>query len=724
MTVYIYPAMVAVNPNLPGSVVVNGTGQVYALTDTSYTTPLSITDLNGVHLVNLASNGFGLVQPFKVDGYQQVIFYANGTPVLLTAPLTPADLTTTVYNETTTPGAATQTALNATYVQTLGKSNGTDDSSWINAAIAGGGKFRGLAGQTYKANIVIPSNTTLDMGGCTVTLPVGATGGNLITNVARTAVASATDAAISSGSTTVTTAVAASVGKTVVITGAGGNGNGPLVATVTAAGSGTLTLSVAASATVSAAAISVYNRDKNIRVIGGDWQRGSVAGTGTGLHNLVFRHVDGLLVDIDSFSSTGGKYGINTGDCTDQQLGIGSVASNSDGIHINGPARGVRILRISGTTGDDSVAFTGADYSAYNDVCGDITDVHVAAFRTTSTTANLLKFLAGAGCTIDRARADGVYGSPAIHGVWIGDDAGQAATIGGAYGDIDVSISAILQNPASNFPLRLISPNANRIRAKICGSNTSGYAAGTSGSSTATINRLELDLDYTSTAGAFFANSSTTTIKSMIVDGFVQLTSGTSQMVRSELGSIVDLEMRGRFESLTSHSGNAVRSVSAATQTIANLKLSGVFSGFDNAYRGSPNAVGAAVTVSGRFTGCNRITGFYNGANTVVLANPTIDSMGLEAFYVSGASVFVQGSIGMLLNAYSGGLFGRAAAESIRVNGPSIPFDFAKSTPSDQDEANNTNAGMACGLGKAMYSTSAAKWKNIYTGVQSLTATT
>ncbi|MFF2296979.1 hypothetical protein [Arthrobacter sp. NPDC058127] len=612
--------------------------------------------------------------------------------------------------------SATAALLNSTFVKTLGPSNGTDDSTWINTTLAAGGAFRGLPGQTYMAKIVLPSNTSLDLTGCRVIHPSGATSGNLITNAAKTPVATASDAAITSGAFTVTTALSsqAVAGQTVVIAGA--LGNGPLVANVVSVAGSVITLTLAAKATVSAAAISLFTRDKSIKVKGGDWDRQAVAGSGVELHGLMFRHVDDLTVDIDSYRSTAGKYGLNIGDVTNAKLGIGYVDSASDGIHVNGPASNIEITRIAGSSGDDSVALTGNDYAAYADVAGDITDVRVRSFNTSSKTANLFKVLAGSGCTVDKIKAGSISGAPTINAVWIGDDSGQAATTGGTYGSVEIGlIDAVISN-TNNNQLRLISPNASTIRASVRFSAAGGYAVGTSGSTTATIGSLVINADIAGAGGVFFANSSTTTIKSLVIDGYVSLT-GAGQAVRSELGTIVDLDMRGKFEGASTSFG--VRQVSTSARTITNLRLSGSFSGFDSVYRSSPNAQGAAVTLSGKVTSTNRACAFYNGSNTVVLAGCTLDSLALEAFYVSSGSVSVSGSLGLLLTPYSGGLFGRAASESIKANGASIPADFAKLTPSDQDEANNTNAAVGCGVGKAIYSTAAGHWKNLYSGALS-----
>lgn len=85
MTIFTFPAMVAVNPLATGSVVANGAGQVYALSDTTYTTPLSITDLSGNPIAILRSNALGLIQPFQTNGYSEVNFRASGLTIYCAA---------------------------------------------------------------------------------------------------------------------------------------------------------------------------------------------------------------------------------------------------------------------------------------------------------------------------------------------------------------------------------------------------------------------------------------------------------------------------------------------------------------------------------------------------------------------------------------------------------------------------------------------------------------
>jgi hypothetical protein len=78
MAYFTFNPFVAVDPTNPQNVVQNGTGQVYALTDTGFTTPLPITDLADNELTELISNGIGLVQAFRADCADGQVVWASG----------------------------------------------------------------------------------------------------------------------------------------------------------------------------------------------------------------------------------------------------------------------------------------------------------------------------------------------------------------------------------------------------------------------------------------------------------------------------------------------------------------------------------------------------------------------------------------------------------------------------------------------------------------------
>jgi len=78
MATYTYNPMVAVNPEVAGSVIINGSGKVYAPEDTGFTTPLTIRLLNGTVVTSITTNARGLTQAFTIEDYPSVIFKDDG----------------------------------------------------------------------------------------------------------------------------------------------------------------------------------------------------------------------------------------------------------------------------------------------------------------------------------------------------------------------------------------------------------------------------------------------------------------------------------------------------------------------------------------------------------------------------------------------------------------------------------------------------------------------
>lgn len=75
---YTFAPMVAVNPDVIGSVIINGSGKVYAPEDVGFTTPLTVTRLDGSTTNTITTNARGLTQAFTLEGYPSVIFKDDG----------------------------------------------------------------------------------------------------------------------------------------------------------------------------------------------------------------------------------------------------------------------------------------------------------------------------------------------------------------------------------------------------------------------------------------------------------------------------------------------------------------------------------------------------------------------------------------------------------------------------------------------------------------------
>lgn len=298
----------------------------------------------------------------------------------------------------------------------------TDDTAAINTLLSAG-----------NVHLLFPANTTILIGSSgtpitmqsndwldatnstTFQLYQSATSGTMLINADYApATTVASGGSMTSGSTTLTCTgcnfTSGSVGQTVAVgvasttqgSGAGSNGYGPLIANITAYTSSTqVTVSVAAQYTVSGVQVQVFNRNSNIRITGGIWARGSVAGSGVplGVHTIVFRHVDGGSLSDLTVSQTAGKYAVDMGDTTRINLSKLYLNVSSDGVHINGPAQGITIRDISGTIGDDGVALTAGDYPTYEDVCGNISVADIENDTVASATA-ALDLVGGPGLTL------------------------------------------------------------------------------------------------------------------------------------------------------------------------------------------------------------------------------------------------------------------------------------------------------------------------------------
>lgn len=192
---------------------------------------------------------------------------------------------------------------------TLGYSNGTDDTSKLNAILSNAtGIVRGMPGEEYllSSPLIIGSNTTLDMTGCTITMMPG----NIQNHIRNSA------------------ANSASRNNNIRVIGG------------------------------------IWDRGANV---GGE-ATGAV-GSAVGSHMLFFDGVDNLEVGNLTCLSTAGKYAIAPQDVTGCWVHDIDLDVYSDGVHVNGPAYKIVVERIHGSTGDDCVAFgvrEGADYQAYS----------------------------------------------------------------------------------------------------------------------------------------------------------------------------------------------------------------------------------------------------------------------------------------------------------------------------------------------------------------------
>jgi hypothetical protein len=372
--------------------------------------------------------------------------------------------------------------------------SGADDLAAINAAItavnvAGGGTVKGRPGSTpYKISgpIVAKSNVTLDMSGCTVGFTTTSIHTNMLANAAVSPATTATDAATTAGSAVVasaTLAAAAVVGQALAVVGAGppgGDGGGAiwLYGTVASVVGSNITLTsgnvngIAAHTTLSGATAYLFNRDTNIRVIGGTWDGGANwnaqatrIAAGFNSHQLRFRRVDGLdvrnvLLKLGTFTGgLGWAFGIAPADCTDFTIENCSANNASTVVQGDGPLKRGFIRNCRGLTQDDMVAFGCVGFQG-NDTEGDITDVDVDGIQSNgSWTA--FKLFAGSGANgakrVCRATARSIKGTTQQGAVNLVDYSGAGT------GPIQALVEDVSATPGDGFSAVINSATYGRL---------------------------------------------------------------------------------------------------------------------------------------------------------------------------------------------------------------------------------------------------------------------
>lgn len=153
-------------------------------------------------------------------------------------------------------------------------------------------------------------------------------------------------------------------------------------------------------------------RDSNIMVSGGTWTRNASAGSGQNLHAINFNYVDGLVIKDLNITTTGtNKYAITASDVTNVVIdNIYSASTNSDLIHLVGPASNIKISNITGASaGDDIIGVTARDYATYAPGYGNITDLSISNITGTSSTS-IVKVIGGTSATVRRVSIRNIFG--------------------------------------------------------------------------------------------------------------------------------------------------------------------------------------------------------------------------------------------------------------------------------------------------------------------------
>lgn len=446
-----------------------------------------------------------------------------------------------------------------------------------------------------------------------------------------------------------------------------------------------------------AAVVADATRDSGITVIGGTWAKGANAGTGNDRHGLMFRRVDGLRVTGLGATSTDGKYAIGLGDCTDFEVARCDFDTASDGIHVNGPATNGHIHHITGTTGDDTVSLTGNDYAAYADVTGDITNVLIEHVDATSTVANVVKVLAGQDCLVDDITVAHVRGTSAQHGVWIGDDNGQATTDNGSHGtirvrDVDVDGTA----PGSSVVYTNMENGAQELHlSDIALTGGSGlYCIQVGVGSTGVVDKMVVErprvadtlagrrlVALRTASGATFRQVAIHSPRAREVSNAILLEVTPAVL---ESATITDPYCTATDTNSTNWlnfaSGSTVGTVAVVGGQIAGGR------GLADIRCAATVLLTGGLTVGAGTNGLNRVANLYgSSAVKFILGTVTVATTINRYFIINEtASLTVVGEAGAVVPS-TPDLIQRSASQTMRVTGRTLRGDLAQMTPQDDD---------------------------------------
>jgi len=362
-----------------------------------------------------------------------------------------------------TPRAGTPRARSVT----LPPASGGDDAAALNAVLAAnpGAMIHGYPGASYvvHSSLIVPSRTTLDMTGCTVTLNTYVLD-TVVRNESATPTRGVTDVVTTAGSAVITSATAqfsredvgtwVCIGLTLAV-GAGFNltlrptlAGGPGAAAVTPGGNvltaqivrvvnaTTAILSKPADLATTGQPMNIFDtRDRDITVRGGTWVRDTGrsltpadGGASIKIHHLVFRNVDNVTVRdlsvVYPIAGTG-KYAISVGMATRMTVKNINFDTTSDGVHLQGPIDTGIITNINGTPGDDFVSLTAADWPNYQDCTGDLTNISITDVSPVNGPVSVVKLMGDKNTTVRDIFVRNVGGSTTNSGngaIWIGDD--------------------------------------------------------------------------------------------------------------------------------------------------------------------------------------------------------------------------------------------------------------------------------------------------------------
>ncbi|MET3808437.1 hypothetical protein ABIB25_005466 [Nakamurella sp. UYEF19] len=570
----------------------------------------------------------------------------------------------------------------------LPPASGLDDTIVLNAALtaAAGKVIVGRTGSAYliSAPLVLDSNTTLDMTGCTVTLRSGANC-NMVQNRAVATVqrtvsdgVSTSPDVLSSGTAAFT---AADVGRTVVVQNADTAGNSLSARIVQVLSGSTVRVSDVLAGKFTGCTVNIYDRDSNIAIYGGLWDRGANVGTGRDAHTVVTRRCDRLNVGGVAFRSMAGRHAVNLGDVRGAQISDLTFDQASDGIHVHGPASTLRISNCSGALRGDVVSLATADPAPFNDVQGVVLDVKIDGIDASTPTGTLVKLAGSAVFPLSAITVNRLSGT-AKRGVWVAEigSTGRSILDGLRVETVSVHLA-----------------------------NATGAAAvdlSTGGGTKAVVRGVVFD-----GAALCFGLLIGSWARVEVSDLSVVAPAGVPVVLIRTVGAVREL----RASALKVVFGETM--AGAVLDVLTGSALTHVL--IDDVQQTSGRCLlsigGTVATITIRDANVTRPARLANiGTSTeLTLAGLTLDSPAQAAVYVSGtAQLLLRGSNIQRVSDWAG--LQRQAAQVVRCTNPDLPVDVSLLARAPGDQALNINAALPCGTGRVM--TDGAAWRNVFSG--------
>lgn len=576
----------------------------------------------------------------------------------------------------------------------------TDNRSVIQAALDSGASHVMIAQAgtcAISAGLTIYSGQWLDLGPATkIAWTAGATTNNLIANRAASVSArTITDAAMNSGSATLSSATGAftiaDVGRTVVVDNAWNSTYGfPLTAEIATITSGTAVgLTRAAGSTVSAQSASLFDRDSNIRVTGGIWDRRSSTAAGPLQHIMRFRHIDGLTVSDVSTASTAGGYAISFADVTLADFSGIRLNNSSSGVQGSGPLSRVSIRNVSGTVGDDAASIIANDWVPYKDSAGPASDITIENINV-ACVANAVALMGGtANSTLRRITVKNVNNSIG-NGVNLREDPSADHTLSGGTTDADeILIDGVKADYAAALTAVVLQSAAGKgIIIRNVQASQSAAAALT---------------------GVFQVSGSWSSI---VIDGlranFIHA-SATGNAIRIN-GTVDALMVSGMKLTSTVLTQSGISLAATAVLNYFFVTNSHLTKGSDLLVTNSGTAFSRGAVSNTVLDGTARFADLYSTSDISI--SGVVLNTAYSAVYVGAGAAIVRGSGINNLAGLTG--FQRSGAQGLYSYNADWPADAAILVAVQGGRAYNTNAALGCGVGPVI--SDGATWKNLFTG--------